>query len=113
MVVLVTGANGQLGQSLQYIAGNYPNIDFKFCDSKTLDITNLENVKQVFEQLKPQFCINAAAYTAVDKAESESEKAHLINVALKILQTSARFFAPITFIKCAFSDSDSDLSTAV
>ena len=80
MVVLVTGANGQLGQSLQYIAGNYPNIDFKFCDSKTLDITNLENVKQVFEQLKPQFCINAAAYTAVDKAESESEKAHLINV---------------------------------
>jgi dTDP-4-dehydrorhamnose reductase len=79
MVVLVTGSNGQLGQSLQFIAENYPQIDFKFCNSKTLDITNLENVKQVFEQFKPNFCINAAAYTAVDKAESELEKAFAIN----------------------------------
>ncbi len=80
MVVLVTGSNGQLGQSLQFVAGNYPNIDFKFCDSKTLDITNLENVKHVFEHYKPQFCINTAAYTAVDKAESEPENAFAINV---------------------------------
>lgn len=79
MVVLVTGANGQLGQSLQFIAGKYTDIDFVFCDSSTLDITNLTNVKQVFNQFKPNFCINAAAYTAVDKAESEPEKAHLIN----------------------------------
>lgn len=80
MVVLVTGANGQLGQSLQFVAENYPNIDFKFCNSKDLDITNLENVQQVFEQYKPNFCINAAAYTAVDKAESEPENAFAINV---------------------------------
>ncbi len=80
MVVLVTGANGQLGQSIQFIAGNYPNIDFKFCDSKTLNITNLNNVKQIFELYKPNFCINAAAYTAVDKAESEPDKAFVINV---------------------------------
>lgn len=80
MVVLVTGANGQLGQSLQFIAGKYADIDFVFCDSSTLDITNLNNVKQVFNQFKPNYCINAAAYTAVDKAESEPEKAHLINV---------------------------------
>ena len=80
MVVLVTGANGQLGQSLQFIAVNYPNIVFKFCDSKELDITNLNNVKQVFEKYKPDFCINTAAYTAVDKAESEPEKAYAINV---------------------------------
>ncbi len=80
MVVLVTGANGQLGQSLQFVAGNYPNIDFKFCNSKDLDITNLENVKHVFEHYKPDFCINTAAYTAVDKAESEPEKAFAINV---------------------------------
>lgn len=79
MVVLVTGANGQLGQSLQFIAGKYTDIDFVFCNSSTLDITNLTNVKQVFNQFKPNFCINAAAYTAVDKAESEPEKAHLIN----------------------------------
>ena len=80
MVVLVTGANGQLGQSLQFIAGNYPEINFKFCDSKALDITNLENVKQIIELYKPDFCINTAAYTAVDKAESEPAKAQLINV---------------------------------
>jgi dTDP-4-dehydrorhamnose reductase len=80
MVVLVTGAGGQLGQSLQFIAANHPAIQFAFCDSSTLDITNLNNVKQLFKQFKPTFCINAAAYTAVDKAESEPEKAHLINV---------------------------------
>lgn len=80
MVVLVTGANGQLGQSLQFSAKNHPKIDFVFCSSSDLDITNLNNVKQVFNQFKPNYCINAAAYTAVDKAESEPEKAHLINV---------------------------------
>ncbi|MEO0058484.1 MAG: dTDP-4-dehydrorhamnose reductase [Bacteroidota bacterium] len=80
MVVLVTGANGQLGQSLHFIAKNYLEITFVYCDSKTLDITNLVNVSNVFEQFKPNFCINAAAYTAVDKAESEPEKAFAINV---------------------------------
>lgn len=80
MVVLVTGAGGQLGQSIQFIAGNYPNIEFVFCSSTDLDITNLENCDQFFAESKPDFCINAAAYTAVDKAETEIEKAHLINV---------------------------------
>lgn len=80
MVVLVTGSNGQLGQSLQFIKKNYPDIEFVFCDSKQLDITNSKNVKHVFEQFKPDFCINTAAYTAVDKAETESEKASSINV---------------------------------
>lgn len=80
MVVLVTGSSGQLGQSLQFIAPNYPEIQFVFCNSKILDITNLNNVKQVFEQFKPNYCINTAAYTSVDKAESESEKAFEINV---------------------------------
>ncbi len=80
MVVVVTGANGQLGQSIQSISDYYPNIDFVFCDSSTLDITDLNTTKQTFEQFKPNYCINGAAYTAVDKAESEPEKAHLINV---------------------------------
>lgn len=80
MVVLVTGANGQLGQSIQSISGNYPEIDFVFCSSSELDITNFENCQAVFSTYKPHFCINTAAYTAVDKAESEFEKAHLINV---------------------------------
>ena len=80
MVVLVTGANGQLGQSLQFIANNHKNIAFVFCSSTELDITNVSNIKQKFNQFKPNFCINTAAYTAVDKAESEPEKAQLINV---------------------------------
>jgi dTDP-4-dehydrorhamnose reductase len=89
MVVLVTGANGQLGQAIQSISGKYPDssqyseqaqqIDFVFCSSSELDITNLENCLAVFEKYQPHFCINAAAYTAVDKAESESSIAFNIN----------------------------------
>jgi dTDP-4-dehydrorhamnose reductase len=79
MVVLVTGSAGQLGQSLQFIAPNYPDVQFLFLDSYQLDITNIENCQHVFSKHKPDFCINAAAYTAVDKAEAEPEKAHLIN----------------------------------
>ena len=80
MVVLVTGANGQLGQAIQSVLGNYPSIDFVFCASSELNITDKSNCETVFEKYKPNFCINAAAYTAVDKAESEPEKAFAINV---------------------------------
>ncbi len=80
MVVLVTGANGQLGQAIQSVVGNYSSIDFVFCDSSVLNITDISNCETIFIKHKPQFCINAAAYTAVDKAESEPENAYAINV---------------------------------
>ncbi|WP_284650996.1 dTDP-4-dehydrorhamnose reductase [Flavobacterium terrisoli] len=80
MVVLVTGSAGQLGQSLQFIAPNYPDLTFVFCSSAELNITDLEKSRQIFTKHQPDYCINTAAYTAVDKAESEPEKAHLINV---------------------------------
>ena len=80
MVVLVTGANGQLGQAIQSVVRNFPAIDFVFCTSSELNITDKPNCESVFEKIKPNFCINAAAYTAVDKAESEPEKAYAINV---------------------------------
>jgi dTDP-4-dehydrorhamnose reductase len=90
MVVLVTGANGQLGQALQYISSNYPDrsikgeqakqIQFHFCSSSDLDITKKDTIEAIFNTIKPDFCVNAAAYTAVDKAETEEEKAYLINV---------------------------------
>ena len=104
MVVLVTGSSGQLGQSLQFIAPNYPQIDFVFCDSKTLDITNLENCNQVFDKYKPNFCINAAAYTAVDKAESEPEKAFAINVigAKNLAEVSKKFDTILLHISTDF-----------
>lgn len=80
MVVLVTGASGQLGQSLQFIAPKYTEIQFVFASSTDLDITNQERVTSFFENNTIDFCINAAAYTAVDKAETEEEKAYLVNV---------------------------------
>ena len=52
MVVLVTGANGQLGQSLQFIAPNYPEIQFVFCTSSELDITDLNNIELIFNKFK-------------------------------------------------------------
>ena len=104
MVVLVTGSSGQLGQSLQFIAPNYPQIDFVFCDSKTLDITNLENCETIFSNYKPDFCINAAAYTAVDKAESEPKKAFAINVtgAKNLAEVSKKFDTILLHISTDF-----------
>jgi dTDP-4-dehydrorhamnose reductase len=80
MVVAVTGASGQLGQALQYIALNYPDVEFIFASSAEADITDQSSLKNFFDRHKPHFCINAAAYTAVDKAESEPEKAYTVNV---------------------------------
>ncbi|NHN25604.1 dTDP-4-dehydrorhamnose reductase [Flavobacterium jejuense] len=79
MVILVTGSNGQLGQSIQSVVGKYSSIDFIFCTSSQLDITNKENCTKFFKKYDPDYCINAAAYTAVDKAESDPEKAFEIN----------------------------------
>ncbi|MFK7060277.1 dTDP-4-dehydrorhamnose reductase [Flavobacterium oreochromis] len=80
MVVLVTGASGQLGQSLQFIASQYSEMQFVFASSQDLDITNEDQVMAFFDNNKIDFCINTAAYTAVDKAESDQEKAYLVNV---------------------------------
>lgn len=79
MVVLVTGGNGQLGQSLQVIAGKHPQITWVFCSSSELDITSTASLKNAFEQYRPHYCVNTAAYTAVDKSESEPVKARAIN----------------------------------
>lgn len=77
--ILVTGANGQLGQCLQKWAQHAEHFEWLFTDHQELDITNREMVLDFFWQQEPSFCINAAAYTAVDLAETEVEKAFLIN----------------------------------
>ena len=104
MVVLVTGANGQLGQAIQFIAKNYLNVNFVFCNVTDLDISNKENCQTVFHKTKPDFCINTAAYTAVDKAESEPEKAELINVtgAKNLAETCKEFDATLIHISTDF-----------
>ncbi len=80
MKVLVTGSNGQLGKSIQKIAISYPKLQFTFTDVEDLDITNYKQVLDYFHHLKPDYCINAAAYTQVDKAETEVELNKLINI---------------------------------
>jgi dTDP-4-dehydrorhamnose reductase len=77
--ILVTGANGQLGKSIQKIASDYPKLAFLFKNSKELDITDTLKLEKVFEQVKYDYCINCAAYTNVEKAESEEKKAFSIN----------------------------------
>ncbi len=77
--VLVTGANGQLGLSIQKIAENYPKVEFVFRTSKTLDITNSEEVNTVFASEQFDFCINCAAYTNVEQAEKTPEPAFAVN----------------------------------
>lgn len=77
--ILVTGGNGQLGNCIQKISKDYPEFNFIFTDSDTLDITNKDDVFNFFWQNEPAYCINAAAYTAVDLAETDIEKAFLVN----------------------------------
>lgn len=80
MVVLVTGAKGQLGQAIESIAEIYKEFTFIFASSSQLDITDSEKVFAFFEENTIDFCINTAAYTAVDKAEIDIENSIKINV---------------------------------
>lgn len=80
MVIAVTGASGQLGQALRYVAGKFPELQLHFATSSEADITDSQSIANFFDRINPDACINAAAYTAVDKAESEPEKAYAINV---------------------------------
>ena len=78
-VILVSGKNGQLGNELKDMADNYPQFEFHFFDRSELDIANAERINTAFEKYKPKYFINTAAYTAVDKAETEQEQAYKIN----------------------------------
>src|SRR5690606_40472785 len=71
ITVLVTGANGQLGMTFQKFEMEYPQLNFVFKDSDELDITDGKSIKNVFKDIKPDYCINCAAYTNVEKAEEE------------------------------------------
>ncbi len=77
--ILVTGANGQLGKEMQAIAAAYPDYNFLFVTKEELAIDDTEAIKKYFNSHTIDVCVNCAAYTAVDKAETESEKAFAIN----------------------------------
>lgn len=76
---IVTGKNGQLARCLSDEADRETNISFLFFDKSTFDITNEDHVKTIFQKYKPNFLINTAAYTAVDKAETEMVAAYMSN----------------------------------
>ena len=77
--VLVTGASGQLGKCIQKLAEKENAIDWLFMDSSEIDITSKEDLEMCFNSKQIDYCINCAAYTNVEKAESEKEKAFNIN----------------------------------
>lgn len=77
--IIVTGANGQLGTTLRNQTDLNEKFECHFFSRKELDITNKTALKDAFQKIKPHFFINAAAYTAVDKAEEEIVKCFMIN----------------------------------
>lgn len=78
--ILVIGSNGQLANCIRKISPDFENsYEFIFTDSQTLNITDENVVNDFFYDNKPDFCINTAAYTAVDLAETEREKAFAVN----------------------------------
>jgi len=77
--IIVTGANGQVGQCLQMATRDRSEYEWIFCSSTDLDITLEQSITDAFSGNAPAVVINLAAYTAVDKAEDEAEKAFLIN----------------------------------
>jgi dTDP-4-dehydrorhamnose reductase len=95
--ILVTGANGQLGSELREQAAMHGQHRFVFNDRDEVDITNPNEVDACFDQFKPDYCVNCAAYTAVDKAETEQELAFRINadavrnLATACTRTGAKF----------------------
>lgn len=95
--ILVTGANGQLGQEIQRLSAAFPDYEFEFFTREDLSIDNEAQVKDTFRKVQPAFCINCAAYTAVDKAETDKEAARNINakavelLAIVCMQHGTRF----------------------
>ena len=89
MRILVTGANGQVGWELQRTLQTLG--DVIACDRVTLDLANPDSIRERVRAIKPEVIVNAAAYTAVDKAESEPELAMAVNgVAPGILAEEAK-----------------------
>jgi dTDP-4-dehydrorhamnose reductase len=77
--ILITGANGQVGQELRVLAAAYPSFDFIFTTRQEMPVDDEAAVQQFFSTHRPAYCINCAAYTAVDKAESDQDAAYRVN----------------------------------
>jgi len=91
--ILVTGANGQLGMELRQLEKFYPGFRFFFAGKEELSIADKKSIDQFFSAHLPNYCINCAAYTAVDKAETEMGPAYNINaLAVGVLAKACKKF---------------------
>ncbi len=89
--ILVTGANGQLGWELSQLAKTLPAYEFIFLDRRQLDLAQPASFEAIIHTIAPDLIINTAAYTAVDKAETEKELANTINtIAVQTLASIAK-----------------------
>jgi len=89
--ILVTGSKGQLGNAIKKISSKLINSNFFFTDIEELDITSYDQIGKFIQKNKINIVINCAAYTAVDQAETDREKAFLINVtAVEYLSIQAK-----------------------
>lgn len=77
--ILITGANGQLGNSLRLLSKQYPHYRFVFTDVDTLDICNKDALLAYVQASEIDYIVNCAAYTAVDKAQDEEVLCFTIN----------------------------------
>lgn len=77
--ILITGAGGQVGQECQIVQSDFSNFKFHYAKRSQLDICDPEALKATFAAIRPDYVINCAAYTAVDRAEREAPEAFRIN----------------------------------
>lgn len=78
--ILITGANGQLATCIKDIEAKFDSSTLIYTDYHDLDITNFQNLRNYFKEHSVQWCVNCAAYTAVDQSETDQENAARINV---------------------------------
>jgi dTDP-4-dehydrorhamnose reductase len=91
--ILVTGANGQLGSEIKKLSYMYNDMHFIYTDVDNLDICKFSEIEIFFNSHKVDYILNCAAYTAVDKAESDKETAYKVNFeAVKNLSKIANLF---------------------
>ncbi|SFE78867.1 dTDP-4-dehydrorhamnose reductase [Chitinophaga sp. CF118] len=98
--ILITGANGQLGQAIKKVAADFPAFNFVYTDISVLDITDAAAIDTFFAEKEIHGCINCAAYTAVDRAEGDEEMAFKLNfeAALNLADACAQYNAQLIHI---------------
>lgn len=103
--IIVIGGSGQLGQCLQEVVRTEPPLfNYVFLSQSELDLSLQLQVESVFKQYQPLFCINCAAYTAVDLAEDDQDTAHQVNeyAVKRLAETCAVFHTTLIHISTDF-----------